>query len=157
MDGCTPVRHDVRKPSFLYGAGNDGRVSSRARPARRRSSLRATLAYTRGRSAVSRCSALNPDDVGTVGQGEVLRSATFSSLRRLHPQATVWPQAGSIVETRRPGGGQRFIITRPIVDGCHACKLLGAARYAYDFAPAGVPRGQSFVDARAGNRAWFGR
>jgi hypothetical protein len=104
-----------------------------------------------------RLNIIDPDDIGRNGQREALRSATFRSLRRLHPEATVWPQAGGIAETRRRGGGQRFIITHPIVDGCHACKLLGAARYAYDFTLTGVPRGQNFVDARAGTRAWFGR
>ena len=71
--------------------------------------------------------------------------------------ALLSPQGGIPEETRRPGGGQRFTVKRPILDGCHACALLGAAQQALNFAPSGAPLGRRIVAVRAGRSAWFGR
>lgn len=100
---------------------------------------------------------INPDDVRRIDQIQALRNTQFRSLATTHPQATIWPQAGAVVETPRRDGGQRYVVTHPIVDGCHACPLLGAARLALDFAPNGGSRGTTLIDVRAGRRAWFGR
>ena len=85
------------------------------------------------------------------------QNPVFRRMLLAHPQATVWWQAGVGGEQRRPGGGQRFVVTRPIVDGCHACPLLGAARVAYDFDARGRFVGVKLIDVRAGRRAWFPR
>ena len=83
------------------------------------------------------------------------RNAVFRALRAANPKATVWGQNGIGDEVRRPGGGQRFVTVRPIVDGCHACALLGAARVGYDFDRDGRYVGVVLVDVRAGKSAWF--
>ena len=36
-----------------------------------------------------------------------------------------------------PGGGQRFIFSFVLLNGCHACEVAGYARVAFDFSPAG--------------------
>jgi hypothetical protein len=37
----------------------------------------------------------------------------------------------------QPGGGQRFVFSYPIVDGCRACPVVGYALVAYDFSDLG--------------------
>ncbi len=83
------------------------------------------------------------------------RNPTFRALLAAHPQATLWEQSSPVSELRRPGGGQRFVSVRPIVDGCHACKLLGAAQVGYDFDAAGRFVSTVLLDVRAGEAAWF--
>ena len=36
-----------------------------------------------------------------------------------------------------PGGGQRFIFSFVLLNGCHACELAGHAQVAFDFSAAG--------------------
>lgn len=98
---------------------------------------------------------IDPDEVTRADQVAAASDPAFQILRSAHSAATVWPQAGDVVETRARGGGQRFIIKHPIVDGCHACALLGAARYAYDFDRYGRLRRTILIDVQRGRGAWF--
>lgn len=94
------------------------------------------------------------DTTNDAGLG-LMRNAVYRALRAVHPQATVWGQSGGAVEVRRPGGGQRFVTVRPIVDGCHACRLLGAAQVGYDFDRYGHYVGAVLLNVRTGKDAWF--
>jgi hypothetical protein len=97
-------------------------------------------------------------DPGGAHYDKQLRFAANPEFRRMlraHPQATVWWVGAPFADVPRTGGGQRFIVTRPILDGCHACALLGAAHVVYDFDARGRFISVKLIDVRAGKRAWF--
>jgi hypothetical protein len=61
-------------------------------------------------------------------------SAKYASLIRKYPNLILWggdSSLGSMIAL--PNGGQRFIFSYPLVDGCHACANVGEAQVAFDF------------------------
>ncbi len=85
-----------------------------------------------------------PSDGGVDRQIE--QAAGFASLKEKHPNALPWLD-GAAFETMEtsPQGGQRFIFQYRIVDGCHACPVIGQARAAVDFDQAGTWLGTSVL------------
>ena len=72
---------------------------------------------------------------------------TFRRLRAEYPDAIVWiPGSGIEGVEPSPQGGQRFILSYRVLDGCHACALLGEARVAFDFAPDGTYMGLDLLE-----------
>ena len=67
--------------------------------------------------------------------------ATYKTIAAAHPNATVFPTLTFVSVAKRTGGGQRFTLSAPIVDGCHACAVLGKVDIAYDFGNLGAPKG----------------
>ena len=66
-------------------------------------------------------------------------SAAFTAVKQAHPNALLWQSSPTLKGTdTSPQGGQRFIFSYRILDGCHACAVLGAVRVAFDFAPDGT-------------------
>ena len=57
----------------------------------------------------------------------------YASLLARYPNLTLWPVATSVEGGPRDGGGQRFVASYPLVDGCHACENLGTGQVAFDF------------------------
>jgi hypothetical protein len=63
----------------------------------------------------------------------------FRALKRAHPNAWLWvpgPKFDGVEAT--PDGGQRFLFRLRVLDGCHACTILGYIRVGFDFAPDGT-------------------
>jgi hypothetical protein len=62
----------------------------------------------------------------------------YKRLERQHPDIWFW-QTGPSLESAsvEPDGGQSFIFRYRLLDGCHACEVLGYARVEYDFFPSG--------------------
>jgi len=73
-------------------------------------------------------------------------NAGFRSISSAHPHAFVDSALSYVGLARREGGGQRFTLAAPILDGCHACARLGTVDIAYDFGNLGAPKG-AFVIA----------
>jgi hypothetical protein len=65
------------------------------------------------------------------------QSEAFRTLAERHSEAALWPDARFVEAAMLADQGQRFVFDYPIVDGCHACELLGYARLAYGFDAAG--------------------
>lgn len=58
----------------------------------------------------------------------------YASLLAAYPQLTMWSSDnlfGGVEPTA--DGGQRFLFNYPLVNGCHACDLVGWAQVAFDF------------------------
>ena len=66
-------------------------------------------------------------------------SPEFLALKASHPHAMFWGLSPSFESLgTSPEGGQRFIFDYRVLDGCHACVILGYIRAAFDFAPDGT-------------------
>jgi len=83
----------------------------------------------------------------------VAADARFRAIQLDHPRAALWATPSFDVERARPGGGQRFIFRAPILDGCHACAVVGTAEVGYDFDRAGIYRGVKLIAVREGTDA----
>jgi hypothetical protein len=70
--------------------------------------------------------------------GAVEHDPGFTILQAQHPNILFWG-SGPALETASgaPDGGQSFIFRYRLLDGCHACAVLGYARIEYDFFPDG--------------------
>lgn len=77
---------------------------------------------------------------------DISQHPDYRRLAALFPQVIPW-EGDNQFEGVSPleGGGQRFVFTYPLVNGCHACDMLGVARVAFDFAPDGAFLGNSLV------------
>jgi hypothetical protein len=74
--------------------------------------------------------------------------AAYKAIVSAHPNAMVFPALTFVSLTKREGGGQRFTLAAPILDGCHACARLGSIQIAYDFGNLGAPKGETVVAVR---------
>lgn len=74
-------------------------------------------------------------------------NADYRTLREVYPNATLWPDGefNSVEEAE----GQRFLILYPVLDGCHACDVLGWANIAYSFDEDGRLTSVELVDIAA--------
>lgn len=83
---------------------------------------------------------------------------TSRRLLRHFPNATAWGP-GVVGHRALPGGGQRFVLARPLTDGCRACPVIGTAIEFADFSPDGRLGGRrpvGLIDTRAGRDATDG-
>ncbi|EFL51992.1 conserved hypothetical protein [Solidesulfovibrio fructosivorans JJ]] len=75
---------------------------------------------------------------------------TYAALQKAHPELMFWPtgEGPSAVDTP-PGGGQGFVFTYPLLNGCHACAVLGQALLSLDFGPDGTYHGPRLLRVEA--------
>lgn len=79
-------------------------------------------------------------------QGDVRTDPTYAALARRYSQMIMWNGDNHFEGMEaRPNGGQRFVFGFNLVDGCHACEVLGVARVAFDFDETGRFLGRSFL------------
>jgi hypothetical protein len=71
--------------------------------------------------------------------GEVERDPAWAAIKAVHPNVLFWQSSPALEPPAvSPSGGQRFIYDYRLLDGCHACAVLGLARVAFDFDPDGT-------------------
>lgn len=81
------------------------------------------------------------DDFKLLRQDELRANTVYAELMKRYPHITIWP--GDRFRTIEPAvesspdGGQRFVIEYRLRDLCHACELVGSARFAFGFDNAG--------------------
>jgi hypothetical protein len=83
---------------------------------------------------------VSPDDTFAEARPPWANNAAFLAIKRKYPSAWVFPDEAFVGESVRPGGGQRFTISVPIVHGCHACTRIGVAYLSYGFDRFGTAR-----------------
>lgn len=81
---------------------------------------------------------LDVDDLQKLDQTAMQQDAMFQSIKKQFPNATLFPgdRSGNASWPRvqpLPNGGQQFIVNYLLLDGCHACKHLGVARFGWNF------------------------
>ena len=67
------------------------------------------------------------DDLKKLDQAAMQQNSLFQAVKRKFPQSDIWPgdRSGSTPWPRTqalPDGGFEFIVTYPLLNGCHACK-----------------------------------
>lgn len=66
----------------------------------------------------------------------------FVALKRVYPEVMFWPASDGLRSMDAlPDGGQGFVFTYPLLNGCHACEVIGQAVVSLDFGADGVSRG----------------
>jgi hypothetical protein len=81
-----------------------------------------------------------------VSDDPVKRDPAYTDLLAAHPNLTFWgfgPRTGTTGQSA--DGGQEFVFDYRLLDGCHACAVLGYARFAFDFAPDGTFESARFL------------
>ena len=81
---------------------------------------------------------LDSDDLKKLDQAAMSQDAAFQAIKKQYPQADVWPGDRSgkdpwPVAKPQADGGTEFIVSYPLINGCHACARVGKARFGWDF------------------------
>ena len=93
---------------------------------------------------------LDVDDLQKLDRAAMEQNPMFQSVKQKFPKADIWPgdRSGDAPWPRfqpRPGGGSEFIVSYPMIDGCHACRHVGLARFAWEFDASGKFLKTSYV------------
>jgi len=76
----------------------------------------------------------------------VSRHPVFIKLLKKYPRLDLWQCDDFISMQQLSQGGQRFIFSYFLKDGCNACKVGGFALISYDFDQNGVFKGTKLID-----------
>jgi hypothetical protein len=68
---------------------------------------------------------------------DIKKDPLYPSLVRKFPNLELGSHADFEAMRRLPGGGQRFVFSLGLLNGCHACKVGSYAQIAFDFDTAG--------------------
>jgi len=73
---------------------------------------------------------------------DISRDPNYSKLKKQYPELQVWPAGARFISVGAGShGGQRFIFSYYLVNGCHACGVDWVARVAFDFSRDGKFKG----------------
>jgi len=83
-------------------------------------------------------SVVNVDDLEKLDRKAMEANPMFQSIKRKFPKTDLWPgdRSGNAPWPRvdnLPSGGKRFVVSYPLINGCHACQSVGLARFGWDF------------------------
>lgn len=81
---------------------------------------------------------LDVDDLKKLDQSAMEQNGMFQSIKKKFPQTDIWPGDRSAKDLwprtqPLPGGGTEFIVSYPLINGCHACDHVGLARFSWQF------------------------
>jgi len=66
----------------------------------------------------------------------------YAALKRAFPEVMFWPASDGLRSMEAlPDGGQGFVFAYPLLNGCHACEVVGQAVVSLDFGANGASRG----------------
>lgn len=86
------------------------------------------------------------DDWDLVKQVDVREDRLYPSLARKYPDLMIWVGDNRFENVEPlPPGGQRFIFSFKLVNGCHACEVGGFAHIAFDFDRMGQFSGRKLI------------
>lgn len=68
---------------------------------------------------------------------DIRKDPLYPAIARKFPRVELWGHADFKALQALPGGGQRFIFSFVLLNGCHACEVAGYAQVAFDFSAAG--------------------
>jgi hypothetical protein len=85
---------------------------------------------------------LDVDDMQKLDQAAMQQDPLFRSVKSQFPDVAIWPGDRSAKDSwprvqPLPNGGTELIVTYPLINGCHACRRIGQARYGWDFDASG--------------------
>jgi hypothetical protein len=68
---------------------------------------------------------------------DIRKDPLYPAIARKSPRVELWGHADFKAMQALPGGGQRFIFSFVLLNGCHTCEVAGYAQVAFDFTAAG--------------------
>ena len=94
-------------------------------------------------------SIVNVEDLKLLDRKTMEQSSQFQDLKNQFPKVDVWPgdRDGKIWPDSQPGsnGGTQFVVSYPLINGCHACEHAGLAIFTWNFDAKGKFLGTSFM------------
>jgi hypothetical protein len=80
---------------------------------------------------------IDVDDLKILPTKNLESDNRYKSIRARYPNVSIWPSDRSTTEhpivKTLDDGGQRFILSYWLQNGCHACERIGAVEFAFDF------------------------
>jgi hypothetical protein len=78
------------------------------------------------------------DDLQKLDQAAMEQNPMFAAVKKRFPQTAIWPSdhSGNSPWPRvdqLPSGGTEFVVPYQLLNGCHACRSVGLARFGWDF------------------------
>lgn len=77
------------------------------------------------------------DDTSLLSQSDLAKNSQYAELAKKYPNIAIFPgdRSGTNypVAEKLPGGGQRFIVSYWLLNGCHACERVGEVSFAFNF------------------------
>jgi len=101
------------------------------------------LLLVNGRPAI-----INVEDLRLLDKKTMEQSSQFQDLKNQFPQVDLWPgdRDGKTWPEPQPGpnGGTQYVVSYPLINGCHACARAGLAIFTWNFDARGKFLGTSF-------------
>ena len=92
---------------------------------------------------------VNVEDLNRLDQKAMRQSFQFQDLKNQFPNVDVWPgdRDGKVWPNSQsgPDGGTQFVVSYPLLNGCHACERAGFAIFTWNFDSNGKFQGTSFM------------
>lgn len=92
---------------------------------------------------------VNVEDLKLLDRKGMEQSPQFQDLKGQFPKVDVWPgdRDGKTWPNSQtgPNGGVQFVVSYPLLNGCHACASAGAAIFTWNFTAQGKYLGTSFI------------
>ncbi|MGH9839028.1 MAG: fused DSP-PTPase phosphatase/NAD kinase-like protein [Blastocatellia bacterium] len=99
---------------------------------------------------------IDVDDQSLLPQDGLKENPTYARLARKYPGLTLWPGnrngTDAITASKLPGGGSQFAVAYLLRDGCHACKKIGTAQFAFHFDKAGTFSGVKLLNVAVSSK-----
>jgi hypothetical protein len=91
---------------------------------------------------------VNVEDLKLLDRKTMEQSSQFQDLKNQFPQVDLWPgdRDGKTWPEAQPGpnGGTQYVVSYPLINGCHACARAGLAIFTWNFDARGKFLGTSF-------------
>jgi|SRR5208282_1499986 len=92
---------------------------------------------------------VNVEDLKLLDRKTMEQSPQFQDLKNQFPKVDLWPgdRDGKIWPNSQagPSGGTQFVVSYPLINGCHACERAGLAIFTWNFDADGKFLGTSFM------------
>lgn len=88
---------------------------------------------------------INLNNPKLISQSDVQQNPDYVKLRAGHPTLEISFNAAKPAAKKTADGGQSFLVSYPLVEGCLNCRAIGEARYSFDFDAAGEFEGAKLV------------
>jgi hypothetical protein len=92
---------------------------------------------------------VNVEDLKLLDRKGMEQSPQFQDLKGQFPSVDVWPgdRDGKTWPNSQqgPDGGVQFVVSYPLLNGCHACASAGAAIFTWNFTAQGKYLGTTFI------------
>lgn len=89
------------------------------------------------------------DDQSLLPKDLLAKNAVYAKLEKKYAEITLWPGNRNGTDypiiKRSANGGQRFIVNYLLRNVCHACEVIGIAKFAFDFDRTGKFLGTKLV------------